>query len=288
MTRVILSTGKYAETPFYVEKVYANVYCYEELCYVLYENAFLIDKDIVSKSLADWIGTELGLMDLARTLYSLINQNSGAASFVGAILDYALFYSHEEIEKVESVLRMNAGLSVFEKWKAKADFLYENRHFLLAIKEYEHLLDNLGEDELELKSHIYNNMGVTYMALYLYDSARKYFMKSYEIDNNETAFKHYLTVQRLALTDDQYIKMIADREEAYRQSLSIEGDMERVRTEYDSSDEAVKLKELFELKEQKDAALYYEEIGHITERLKEDYRDVVLEAARSEETFREQ
>ncbi|SCX06157.1 hypothetical protein SAMN02910339_00921 [Lachnospiraceae bacterium YSD2013] len=275
--RVLTTVGKVAKTPYYFEKVYVNIYSMEELCYVLYENAFLIDKDILDKKLVEWIDKECGLTDLARNLYMLVNTNALPGAFVGTILEYVGYYNADEIEKVESILRMNVSMNVFEKWKAKADFLYENHHYYLALKEYERVLSGIDDEETELKSRIFNNMGVTCMALCLYDSAVDYFKKAYEINNDETAFRHMLTVERLRLPESEYIKLIADSEDAYRMSIPIEGELEELKAEFDASDKAKHLKSLFELKDQKDAALYYEEILAMTGELKEEYRDIALE-----------
>ena len=278
MNRVLMVVGEVAKKPYYFDKIYLNIYTAEELCYCLYENAFLLDRDIVNKKLADWINSELKLPDLARDLYALINQNANISSFVGCILSYVGYYSADEIEKAESILRINVTLNVFEKWKAKADFLYENKHYLLAISEYEHVLSTVSEDEFKLRSEIYNNMGVTYMAISLYEAAMNCFLKAYEIDNNELAYKHYLTAKRLKLSEDDYIKFVAEDESSYRMSIPIEGELEDAKREFEDSDEARRLKQLCELKDNEEARLYYEEIAVITEKLKADYRDVVLEA----------
>ena len=278
MNRILTCVGKTAEKPYYFEKVYANLYSLEELCYVIYENAFLIDKDIVNKELADWVNTECGLPDLARDLYSYVNQNVLPASFAGRILEYTGYYTKDEIEQVETVLKLNVSLNVFEKWKAKADFLYESHHYLLAIKEYEHVLESLDEDETDLRSKVYNNMGVTYMALYLYESAAECFEKSYSINNNGTAWKHYFIAKRLSLSEDDYVRLIAESEEAYRVSVPIEGELLAVNEAFEKCDETVKMKELFALQDGKEASLYYEEIDRLTGILKSDYREIALEA----------
>ncbi|MCR4729194.1 MAG: hypothetical protein K5796_11200 [Lachnospiraceae bacterium] len=275
--QVLACVGKQAEKPYYFEKIYTNIYSVEELCYALYENAFLIDNDIVSKDLADWIYKECGLTDLAAGLYPLVNQNAQAVSFVGTILEYTGYYGRDEIEKAESILRMNISMSVFEKWKAKADFLLENRHYILACKEYERVLAALSEDETELKSKIYNNMGVAYMALYLTDKAAECFKTAYAIDNNETAYKHYLAAMRLKLSDDEYIKLIASEDEAYKMSIRLESEFEEIKKGFENTERAKSMQALMELKDSGNASLYYEEIGRMAERLKADYRDVVLE-----------
>lgn len=288
MNRVLTTVGDYAESPYFVDKVYVNVYSAEELCYVLYENAFILDQTILDKKLALWIDRELHLSDLARDLIVLVNQNASAAAFVGTILTYVGFYSSSEISRVENILRMNVSMNVFEKWKAKADFYVENKHYTLAIQEYEKLLKVLPEDEPGLLAAVYNNMGVTYMNLYLFDSAVKCFLASYDVDGNEDAYRHYLTVKRMSLRDDEYIRLIASKDDAYNLSIELESRMEEINRSFDTSDEAVALNELFALRSTGESNRYYEEIGKITDELKEDYRDIVLDSEHGDgftETF---
>ncbi len=275
--RALMCVGELAKTPYYFDKAYVNIYSIEELCYVLYENAFMIDRDILDRKLVDWIDKELNLPDLARDLYPLINQNALPESFVGTILQYVGYYSKDEIDKAESVLRMNVSMSVFEKWKAKADFLFENRHYLLAIKEYEHVLSVIDEDETDLKSRIYNNMGVTYMALYYFDSAIECFKNAYEINNDPTAYRHLLTANRLKMSEEEYIRLIAEEEDAYRLSIPIEGALKQAKEEFDETEEARNMKEMFLLKDNNETAKYYEQITAMTEQIKNDYREIAFE-----------
>lgn len=282
MNRVILCTGEYANTPYYFDKVYVNIYSIEELCYVMAENAFLLDNTVVDMKLVEWIDNSCALHDLAKELYPMVTHTVEVASFVSTILEYVGYYSRAEIEKIESILKMNVSMNVFEKWKAKADFLYENKHYLLAISEYEKLLKEIPEHEVTLKSHVYNNIGVAYTSLYLYDSATESFLKSYELDNNDVAYRHYLTVKRLSLSDDAYIRLVAEDEAAYKMSLTIEGNLKIASGEYDESDEKKKLDEIIALKNDKGASIYYDEISKIADRLKEEYRDIVLDSERAD------
>lgn len=288
MNLALTCIGDYAESPFYVDKVFVNVYSAEELCFVLYENAFLLDKTILDKKLAVWVDKELKLHDLAKDLMVLINQNASAAAFVGTILSYVGYYNRDEIARAESILRMNVSMNVFEKWKAKADFLVENKHYVLAINEYEKLIKALPDNETGLLSAIYNNMGITYMNLYLFDSAVECFLASYDIDQNEDAYRHFLTVKRMSLSDEDYIKLIAENEDAYQLSIALESRMEELKTLFDRTETAESTKELFSLKDKGEGARYYQEMSKITEALKEDYRDIVLDSEHGEtfvETF---
>ena len=71
MSKPILCIGTYAKTPFHIEKVGKNVYCIEELCYILVNNAFLLDEDSFGNDLFDWIEKECSLERLADELRSM-------------------------------------------------------------------------------------------------------------------------------------------------------------------------------------------------------------------------
>ncbi len=60
MGRVLLCVGKYADKPYFLERLYVNVYSAEELCYCLMQNAFLIGKEIVDEGLAEWLANRIG------------------------------------------------------------------------------------------------------------------------------------------------------------------------------------------------------------------------------------
>ena len=53
-----LCVGEYCETAYNIEELEIRVYCMEELCYCLKENAFLLDMSIMNDKLVDWIGWE--------------------------------------------------------------------------------------------------------------------------------------------------------------------------------------------------------------------------------------
>ena len=119
--KVSLSVGKYAVHPFVLEGLGLRVYCAEELCYCLKENAFLIDTAIMSDALTDWIRQECGLDDLAEELHSMIHKKGSLSSFVIGILEYVDFYDQETLRETERTLKKGAGLNALEKRKLRAD-----------------------------------------------------------------------------------------------------------------------------------------------------------------------
>ena len=222
MNRVVICTGKQSQVPYYLDKLFVSVSSIEELCYVMHENAFMLDKDFLTVPLVEWIEKSLKLPDLARELYPLVTHNGNVFSFVSAIMEYVGYYSSEEIKKVEGILKMNVSLSSYEKQKSKADFLFENRHYSLALREYLKLLDMLPIDEFAIKSKIYNNIGCAYMTNYMYSKAKEAFKEAIKNDDNPVAFKNLMVVNRLSMSDDEYRKYLSENENVLDVSNEVE------------------------------------------------------------------
>ena len=64
MSRIIMETGRRADTPFFLEKIYVNLYSVEELCYILVRDAELLDQEIMSRELIKWLDEQCGLISL--------------------------------------------------------------------------------------------------------------------------------------------------------------------------------------------------------------------------------
>lgn len=275
--RVLTCVGKIADKPYYYEKLFVNLYTIEELCFAIHENAFMIEREILSPSLAEWIDKECGLTDLSRELYQLINQNASVSAFAGRILDYTGYYPDEEIEKTEGILRDNVTMNAFERMKAKADFLVENGHLALAIREYDCILDEIPVEETDIICRILNNMGVAYVALNLYDFAEECFYKAYNLTGDETALRHYLTTKRLHLSEGEYINIAAQFEGKTDISIDVESNIFALKREFEQSKDAEELNEFFRLKSSAEAQVYYDKISDITEELKDNYREAVMD-----------
>lgn len=278
MNRVVICTGKQSQVPYYLDKLFVSVSSIEELCYVMHENAFMLDKDFLTVPLVEWIEKSLKLPDLARELYPLVTHNGNVFSFVSAIMEYVGYYSSEEIKKVEGILKMNVSLSSYEKQKSKADFLFENRHYSLALREYLKLLDMLPIDEFAIKSKIYNNIGCAYMTNYMYSKAKEAFKEAIKNDDNPVAFKNLMVVNRLSMSDDEYRKYLSENENVLDVSNEVEKEYSELCSSFDSSREKHELDELEEIKN-RNKNEFYIRMSAIVNELKDDYRMLSVEGA---------
>ena len=279
MSQIILGTGEYASTPYYMEKFYVNLYSVEELCFLLVEKAEFLDQDVMQRDLVRWLDEQCGLNQLAHTLYSLLNQNGSTVAFAGTILEYVNLYPSEVVARTEQIIRNNEGLNPYERGKAKADYMLQNRKFFTALKQYDGLLSRIPETESLLRARILHNMGVAYAKLFMYLPAAERFMEAYETDGNEESLEMYLAALRMHYEDKDYVSHIAEHPEYHDVSLRVERRMERAYGQFEGTDENRMLFTLQVFKEEGNStvgtnAQYYQEIEKLTAGLKEAYRDM--------------
>ncbi len=277
MGKVLLCTGKYAENPYHFEGVCVNVYCVEELCYLLASNPFMIDAEIMDKELAQWLDAECGLTELSHQLLTLLRRGSQPGTFVNTILDYVNYCTLEDRKKIDEVLRNNAGLSQYERQKKQGDFLIKNGRYQLAVQEYEKLLLQLPETESMLKPSVYHNMGVAHSKCFQFESAARYFRKAYELSGNEESGIQYLTAVRQQLSEGEYVSFIAGNGQFYELSLKVEKLVESARGQFEAGRENRMLSALKIYKDEGNTASYYEEIDKIIGELKNKYRESVAQ-----------
>lgn len=277
MSRIILETGRRADSPFFLEKIYVNLYSVEELCYILVRDAELLDQEIMSRELIKWLDEQCGLDQLAHTLYAMLNQKVSAAAFAGTILEYVKLYPEDAIEKAEEIIRANEGLSPWERKKAKADYLLSERRFFTAMEQYYALLEELPESEKHLEARIYHNLGVTYSRMFLYRQAAEWFMKAYKQDQSQESLQQYLAALRMLHTDNEYVDFIAEHPEYHDASMRVERMVEQSYGQFEGTDENRMLSTLQICKEEGMGngtnVAYYDEIEKLTNRLKEQYRE---------------
>ncbi|MBQ8591363.1 MAG: hypothetical protein IJ485_01230 [Lachnospiraceae bacterium] len=274
MGRAVLSVGNCTDYPYYIEYAAVNVYSIEELCYCLYENAFLLTQDIVSRQLVDWIGEYCGLTELAEDLYPCLNVSDSLDTFVTMILEYTAYYPAEKIHAIHTFLKQNEKLPPIEKKTLYADYLLQNQKYTAAIKEYQ-LLCEMTDEEERLGS-IYHNAGVAYAGLFLFEEAASYFEKAYRTAGHMESYRQYLAAKRLLLSEQDYILFIAERKEAYDTSLLLERQIEQLQEKWKDSPRKKQFAELARTKAERGSGRGYALMDEMTEQIKTEYRAMVI------------
>lgn len=279
--RVSVCVGNYAKTPYRIPGLEINVYCMEELCYCMKENAFLLDLSLLDDGMIEWIDQECGLKELAGALYPLIHRKGSLSGFAVMILEYVGFYDSEAIREVEQVLKQGAGLSGIEKRKSQVDHLVRKKKYVSAIYGYDLLLKRWEEQErsgevlpaASCLAAILHNKGVAYVGLMRYDMAAEFFRLAYEKDEKEEYYIDYLAAKRMQLTDNEYVTFAAGIPENYRHILELEKRMERFSEEWELQPEYLQLYNRREYRMGSDGKKYYEESERMIRLLKDNYRD---------------
>ena len=277
MSKPILCIGTYAQTPFHMEKIGRNVYCIEELCYCIVQNAFLLDEESFGDDLFTWIEKECSLVKLADELKGMASKKCSVAALAGTILDYVGYNTRSEIERTESILRENSGMDIYSKKLTRADYLMQSEKYSMAFKEYEFLLENTPDIDQQLRSRIEHNEGVMYARLFLFDRAADMFLKAYEDGKDNESYIQYLGALRMKMTDEEYVEFISKNKQAYDASLELEKRMNEYSELYGASDENHTIGTLAVYKAEGKMHEYYEKIGELTENIKAQYRETVKE-----------
>lgn len=280
MSQMILETGRYAVKPYSMDKFYVNLYSVEELCYLLVEKAELLDQDVMQPKMVQWLDEQCGLNQLAHTLYALINQKASTVAYVGTILEYVNLYSEEVIARTEEIVKSNEGLNPYERKKAKADYLLQNRKYHGAMEQYHDLLAQIPETDRLLKAKILHNIGVACAGMFMFRQAAEWFMQSYQTDQDNESLMSYLSAMRMEYQDKDYIAFISEHPEYHDVSLKVEKKMEQASGQFEGTDENRMLFTLQVFKEEGNSNLgntapYYHEIEKLTTALKEKYREYV-------------
>ena len=279
MSGIILSTGNYAEIPYFFDKTYVNLYSAEELCFTLVENVELIDQDIVSEKLARWLDEQCGLSKLAHALFGLVNQKCSASAYVGTILEYIGLYPADVVAHIETLIKDSAGMNPYERQKAKADYMLQNKHYVVAIDRYDELINNLPEEEKEIRAKAFHNRGVANARLFLFEHAQEDFMAAYQTNGKLESLHQFLAARRMQDDDNDYVEYIAGHPELHEVSLQVEKQVEQAGGQFEMTDENRMLFTLQVCKEESNTAggiiPYYEEIEKLTAALKDAYRESV-------------
>lgn len=277
MGRILLCLGKYAKKPYFMKRAYVNVYSAEEFCYCLMKNAYFADEEIMDDSLPDWMENECGLKELADRLRQMKNAGGTVSECAGMILDYVGYGEKEEIEKAKKGLEKETGLSIYEKRKARADYLAENKKYVLALKGYDNLLEELPEGEKGLQAKILHNRGVAYAGLFQFRNAAESFRQAYECTGGEISYISYLAAVRMYMPETEYVNFTAEEKRGYEQILKVEKLMEETLAAFEGTEENRMLFTLKVCREEGNSASYVEETGRITDDLKEEYRRMLQE-----------
>lgn len=283
--RLSACVGEYAKTPYEIVNLECRVYCIEELCYALKENAFLLDTTIMNDGLVNWIDSECGLKDLARELHPLVHRQGSLSAFVATIQEYVGMYNAETIRIMTQILKFGAGLTNIEKRKKQIDYLVTRKKYVAALRSYDILLYQWEELEREgkevpgkeVQAAIIHNKAVVYARMMLYEQAAEEFMRAYQLAGDEADFESYLAAKRIRMDDREYVAFAATYPERHEQTLELEKKMDALRASFEEQPGYELLERRRNWRMGSEKQRYYEDNEELTRNLKNGYRNCVSE-----------
>lgn len=277
MGRVYLCMGKYATIPYSFDSARIRVFCIEELCFHLKENACLLDKDIFCEPLVDWIEEECGLPDLAKRLRSLLKIQEKPENYVRQIFEYTGYYDPKEAKEIQRQISVSGEVEPAQKQKTRADYYLESRRYVLAMQEYRNILNETQGMLPSFEGQLLHNMGVAQARLFLFEKAAESFERAWRLTGDEKSLLCFLAAMRLHLKEAEYLHFLTEHEEYYEASLKLEAQVvERENTWTDIRNESAIASmrgAFFAGEEETCGRLMREEM----ERLKDAYRDYVVQ-----------
>lgn len=283
--RVSVCVGDYATTPYCIAGISMQVYCMEELCFCLRENAFLLDLSLLDEKLVEWIDRECGIRELAKELYPMVRKQGSLSAFVSLIMEYVGLYDAQTIRELDKVLKEGSGLSGIEKRKKQIDYLVRKKKYPAAVNRYDELLSRWQEESdsgmdmpgAAVKAGILHNKGVALAGMMEYAAAAECFKAAYETDGNEESGLAYLAAKRMELTEGDYLAFIAEQPDSYERSLCLERQIESLEEGFREQEAYRRLEELKSWRFDGDKQRYYDELERIARTLKDYYRNSVSE-----------
>ncbi len=283
--RISVCVGNYAAVPYCVPGLGISVFCAEELCYCIRENAFLLDMSLMNDELVGWIEKECGLRSLAKALYPLVHRKGSLSEFVVLLLNFVGFYDGEIVGGIEQVLKQGAGLSSIERKKSQIDYLVKKKKYAAAVREYDNLIErwqerDKGTEPLPAEgclADIWHNKGVALTGMMMYDRAAECFLKAYDTEGRQEFYRDYLAAKRMELSESGYVSFIAGNTKEYDLTLALERDMERLTLEWECQPEYLRLYARREQRGGPDRQRYDDESENLTQALKNSYRSSVAD-----------
>lgn len=242
MSYILFCKGKRAEKPYFVADIRKKIYTIEELCYYLYHNTTLCGEELVKIQLANWIGHQLGFMDLFESILSILRKDPRPEKVASQIFAYTNYLTKPEREAVCERIRKNSLLSLNERRKMRADYYVVEKNYREAIQDYEEILEQKDYNTQKEKHHIMYNIGCCYSYMFYFDLAFEWFMKAAEMEIDQKGdLKAALLCKNMMMTDEAFGEFIKKHSEFEQISAELSCDIAEAKHDFLKEPDTVKL-----------------------------------------------
>lgn len=274
----LILCGKQAEEPLYIENAGINVYSIEELAYYLYNNVFMIEKDFFDGKLLDFLNKQLNMKGLAGKVKYLIDKNGTFPELMYLVIKSADYYSRDELDELDDMLRLIGTKSITERLKVRADIYVKSERLGQAIKIYKEILSMPREKGItdSFYAKIYNNIGSIYAKRMEYKEASEYFRKAYEIYPTTEVIKNIVSLDFVWKNEKELINDTVKYGVTDEMLEIIAADVNKVKDSILESDEYKTVCETLVYDGKCNLEDYYEGIQSIVDEWKEAYREEMV------------
>lgn len=272
MNNVCLCTGNYAKHPFYIKFSDVSLYSIEELCYYFMERVHLLDDSIVSVELVKWIRDECGLCELADELEVYVRKRVSVAAFVSTVFERTGMYDENTVKRVDRILKEQSSLTTMERYKKRAEYLYQQGRFSQALAIYRELVDYVPARDNAGRALLYYNMASIYAMDFAYKQAADFYYESYLLHPDRQTRQAYILANKKALTDYAYGAFKRENPGWEEDFQKIDEMCVQTDEKWQSSKERQLISDMAELKKNGQVAEYDRQQQVLIKQLKKDYK----------------
>lgn len=272
MNNVCLCTGNYAKNPFYLKFSDISLYSIEELCYYFMERVHLLDDSVVSAELVNWIRHECGLTELADELEGYVRKHVSVAAFVSTVFERTGMYDSSTIRQVDRILKEQSSLTTIERYKKRAEYLYQQGRFRQALSIYRELVEYIPSRDSAGRALLYYNMASVYAMDFAYKQAANLYYEAYLLHPDRQTRYAYILANKKALTDYAYGGFKRENPNWEEDFLKVEQLCAQADERWLASRERQLVTELARLREEGQLEAYSQQSQGLIRQLKKDYK----------------
>ncbi len=272
MNNVCLCTGNYAKNPFYLKFSDISLYSIEELCYYFMERVHLLDDSVVSAELVNWIRHECGLTELADELEGYVRKHVSVAAFVSTVFERTGMYDSSTIRQVDRILKEQSSLTTIERYKKRAEYLYQQGRFRQALSIYRELVEYIPSRDSAGRALLYYNMASVYAMDFAYKQAANLYYEAYLLHPDRQTRYAYILANKKALTDYAYGAFKRENPNWEEDFLKVEQLCAQADERWLASRERQLVKELARLRGEGQLEAYSQQSQGLIRQLKKDYK----------------
>lgn len=274
MGRLIVCSGKQAVTPYLFKLTDNKIYSIEELCYYIYYNISILNKETFQCSLCNWLKEELKLEKLADTLKNQLEQGAELKDLVNLIFNSCDYYSETEIHNLIQYIEEMEQITPLERKKKLANNFLKYRQYAEAKTEYLNILS--GKEALGISTEEYgdilHNLAIAQLNSEGIQNAAGTFKEAYLRNQRKESLKLYLLALKLSKQEELFLQEIKDCNVESQMQEQILDELESCMNAFDQSEENRMIEQLKEYKTSGKMNHFYHTANDLVDRWKKQYR----------------